>query len=113
MEHIAALLLIVGCSGNVGAGDTRECQELPAPTPVYETFEECEAEKPVAMRELETEAPQVLATCVYVDPALVYDDAILEWDITSNGELTASIEPVTSFAVAQNEHARPGHAATK
>ena len=39
MEHIAALLLIVGCSGNVGAGDTRECQELPAPTPVKETWE--------------------------------------------------------------------------
>ena len=27
MEHIAALLLIVGCSG-----DLKECSELPAPT---------------------------------------------------------------------------------
>lgn len=102
MEHIAALLLIVGCSGNMA-----ECRELPAPTPVYETFEECEAERPVSMRELENEAPRVMATCVYVDPALVYDDAVLEWDVTDDGKLTATLEPVTSFAVARNEHGRP------
>ncbi|WP_295808349.1 hypothetical protein [uncultured Nitratireductor sp.] len=108
MEHIAALLLIVGCSG-----DTAECRELPAPTPVYETFEECEAERPVSLRELETEAPRVMATCVYVDPALVYDDAVLEWDVTTDGKLTASIEPVTSFEVARNEHARHDRTATE
>ncbi|MCR4267077.1 hypothetical protein [Nitratireductor sp. ZSWI3] len=90
MEHIAALLLIVGCSGNLG-----ECRELPAPTPVYETFEECEAEKPVSLRELSSEAPHVVATCVYVDPALEYDDATIEWDVTPDGKLVASIEPVT------------------
>ncbi|WP_292897875.1 hypothetical protein [Nitratireductor sp.] len=101
MEHIAALLLVVGCSGNMA-----ECRELPAPAPIYETFEECEAEKPISMRELEGEAPRVMATCVFVDPALVYDDAVLEWDITKDGKLTASLEPATSFAVAQNQHAR-------
>ncbi len=47
-----------------------------------------------------------MATCVFVDPALVYDDAVLEWDITKDGKLTASLEPVNSFAVAHNEHAR-------
>ncbi len=53
MEHIAALLLVVGCSGNMA-----ECRELPAPAPIYETFEECEAEKPISLRELEGEAPR-------------------------------------------------------
>lgn len=100
MEHIAALLLIVGCSGEMD-----QCRELPAPAPIFETQEECEAEKRFASRELAAEADRVLATCVFVDPALVYDDAVLEWDITSDGRLTASLERVDDFAIAQNEHA--------
>ena len=32
MEHIAAILLMVGCSS-----DLRQCEELPAPTAIYET----------------------------------------------------------------------------
>ena len=35
MEHIAAILLLVGCSG-----DLKQCDELPAPTAIYETEEE-------------------------------------------------------------------------
>lgn len=100
MEHIAALLLIVGCSGDLG-----ECQELPAPTPIYETFEECQAEMPASRRELDGQAPRVLATCVYVDPALEYEDATIEWDITKDGKLVGSIEPVASYNVAmQQDH---------
>ena len=41
MEHIAAFLLIVGCSP-----DLAECREMPTPTAIYETIEDCEAERP-------------------------------------------------------------------
>ena len=37
MEHIAAILLLVGCTD-----DMLVCRELPAPAPVYESIEECE-----------------------------------------------------------------------
>jgi len=86
MEHIAALLLVVGCSG-----DLRDCTELPAPVPVYETLEECQGElSPVrdSMRELRE---KVLATCVFVDPALEEEDAELVWDVTPDGKLVAEI----------------------
>ena len=39
MEHIAAVLLIIGCSG-----DLKDCSELPVDIAIYETYEECEAD---------------------------------------------------------------------
>ena len=41
MEHIAALILIIGCSD-----DLTQCRELPAPTPIYETKQDCDAALP-------------------------------------------------------------------
>ena len=86
MEHIAALLLIIGCSDDLGS-----CRELPAPIPVYETYEECEGDLPVAMGMMNGEASRVMAKCVFVDPALEEEDAELVWDITPEGALEASI----------------------
>ncbi|EKF18804.1 hypothetical protein [Nitratireductor pacificus] len=110
MEHIAALLLMVGCSDSLA-----ECRELPAPAPtVYETVEECEADKPVLLREMDGTAPRVIATCIETDPALEYEEAILEWDVTQSGTLVAAIEPVTDYAVAlQSERDRDARTYTK
>ena len=84
MEHIAALLLIVACNGS-------ECRELPAPTPVFETIEECRIELPPALSAYVTRHPQVFASCVEVDPAMAEEDAALVWDIAPDGTLEASI----------------------
>lgn len=86
MEHIAALLLIVGCSD-----DMATCTELPAPVPVFETADECEATVPDALRSFTNRFPQILAKCVAVDPALEEEDLELVWDIKSDGTLNASI----------------------
>ena len=94
MEHIAALLLIIGCSG-----DFAECRELPAPIPLYETTEECEGDLPVAMALVDGEAERVMARCVFVDPALEEEDAELVWDVKPDGTLYASIE-IPELAVA-------------
>lgn len=88
MEHIAALLLIVGCSG-----DFQECTELPAPVPIYETTEECEAVLPQTIHEFSGRKPHVVAQCVYVDPAMEEEDAVLTWDVRSDGTLEASVGP--------------------
>jgi hypothetical protein len=87
MEHVAALLLIVGCSG-----DLERCAELPAPTPIYETYEECRANLDASVAGLRPEGERVFGTCVYVDPALEEADAQLYWDVRPDGTLEATIE---------------------
>lgn len=88
MEHIAALLLIIGCSD-----DLVTCTELPAPVPVvFETAEECDAVVPDALRWFTDKYPQILAKCVPIDPALEEEDLELVWDIRTDGTLHASVE---------------------
>lgn len=86
MEHIAALLLIVGCSP-----DLQQCKELPAPVPLYEAVEDCHAQMPPAVAFFEKTQPRVFAQCVEVDPALAEEDLELTWNVTAGGGLTASI----------------------
>lgn len=86
MEHIAALLLIVGCSNDLAA-----CKELPAPVPVFETMQECAAELPLSLTRANAKDEKVFAQCVFVDPAMEEEDAVLEWDVTRNGGLIASV----------------------
>jgi hypothetical protein len=87
MEHIAALLLVIGCSQ-----DLQQCHELPAPVPLYETVEECEAEVAPTMNVLTGQRPKIFARCVTVDPALAEEDAVLTWDILPDGTLYASLD---------------------
>lgn len=101
MEHIAALLLIVGCSG-----DLQECRELPAPVPLYETAEECDAVLPAAIREFSGRQPKVFAQCIHVDPAMEEEDAVLTWDIRPDGKLEASVE-AAEVVVASNPAQSP------
>ena len=96
MEHIAALLLIIGCSNDLG-----ECRELPAPTAVFETVEECTAELPDAYRRYGGVEEKLFARCIAVDPAMEEEDAELVWDVTGAGVLVATIE-APSVMVATN-----------
>jgi hypothetical protein len=100
MEHIAALLLIVACSD-----DLQQCREVPAPTPIYETVEECETVLPQTLHSYAGKHPQLFAQCVFVDPAMEEEDAELTWDIDDDGMLHASVG-VPETAVAANENAR-------
>lgn len=86
MEHIAALLLIIGCSE-----DLRQCSELPAPVPLYEAIEECRNQVSPALAYFSKSQPKVYAQCIEVDPALAEEDLELIWDVTSSGGLKASI----------------------
>jgi hypothetical protein len=98
MEHIAALLLIVGCSG-----DLRQCAEIPAPTSVYETSEECDAELAPSLAAARGHAQRVFAACVPVDPAMEEEDALLSWDVTPDGRLVAAVEAIGNAAMARVE----------
>lgn len=86
MEHIAAVLLIVGCSP-----DLADCRELPAPVPVYEAYEDCGAELAATRASAKGVMPKVFTTCVDVDPALEEMDAELDWKVTPEKGLEAWI----------------------
>lgn len=88
MEHIAAFLLIIGCSNGVA-----ECRELPAPTPVFETVEDCEALRQPATAAYAARFKRVLSRCIEVDPALEYENATIVWDVSPKHGLRATVEP--------------------
>lgn len=96
MEHIAALLLMIGCSD-----DLVQCAELPSPVTVFETAEECENALPVGLRAFKGQHPRLFAQCLTVDPALEEEDAELTWDVRTDGTLVAAIG-VPDVMVASN-----------
>jgi hypothetical protein len=102
MEHIAALLLIVGCSG-----DLKECSELPAPTSIFETFEDCQAELKPALTAFTGQRDKVLGQCIFVDPAMEEEDAELVWDVKADGTLVGTVEAVPSDMIASDQSAVP------
>jgi hypothetical protein len=87
MEHIAALLLIIGCSD-----DLSQCRELPAPVPLYEAAEDCDGALPNSLSAFEGQYGRLFARCVPVDPALEEEDAELTWDVRADGTLVASVD---------------------
>lgn len=87
MEHIAAILLMIGCSG-----DLAKCEEVAVPTFAYETMEECNSDLPSVRSAADGTFPKMFAECLSVDPLLVEADAELVWDI-EDGKLVASLEP--------------------
>lgn len=105
MEHIAALLLIVGCSSDLSG-----CRELPAPVALYETEEDCDAALPAAFAARRNDDERVFARCVFVDPAMHEEDAELVWEIVPGGGLVASVEPydASPVVVASNSNGNGG-----
>lgn len=100
MEHIAAVLLIIGCSDGLD-----QCRELPAPVAIYEAREECDADLPYSLGAFTGQFDQIFAQCVPVDPALAEEDADLAWAIQRDGTLVASVEAVGA-TVASNSQGR-------
>jgi len=108
MEHIAAIMMLVGC-----AGDNADCREVPAPTIAFETVEECREMLRPAIDEVLGRYPVIYGKCAEVDPALFIEDATITWQITPGGELDIDIdfessgpvmlaEDTTSTIVARN-----------
>ncbi|RJT41092.1 hypothetical protein D3227_07280 [Mesorhizobium waimense] len=100
MEHIAALLLVIGCSNTM-----TECRELSVPVSVFETAAECTAERPFALTDVQGKAPHIVAECLTVDPALEDDYDQIVWNVRPDGTLDASLQ-VSNLVVASNA-ARP------
>jgi len=96
MEHIAALLFVVGCSSSM-----TDCRELQVPVSVFETEQACMAERPFALGDLQGQAPRIIGKCLAVDPALEDDYDQIVWNVKPDGTLVASLE-VSGMLVASN-----------
>ncbi|RWL41699.1 MULTISPECIES: hypothetical protein [unclassified Mesorhizobium] len=96
MEHIAALLFVVGCSSTM-----TDCRELEVPVSVFETAQACTAERPFALGDLQGRAPRIIGKCLAVDPALEDDYDHIAWNVRPDGTLVASLE-VSGMLVASN-----------
>ena len=94
MEHVAAILLLIGCS------DHLDCRELPAPTPIFETRQECDDALPSSLGAFTGQYEQLFAQCIPVDPAMEEEDAQLVWDVRPDGTLVAAVEAAPSVMVA-------------
>jgi hypothetical protein len=96
MEHIAALLFVVGCSSSM-----TDCRELQVPVSVFETEQACTAERPFALGDLQGQTPRIIGKCLAVDPALEDDYDQIVWNVKPDGTLVASLE-VSGMLVASN-----------
>ncbi|WP_426229007.1 hypothetical protein [Pararhizobium sp. DWP3-4] len=86
MEHIAAIMMLVGCTqGNV------ECKELPAPAVGFETAEDCQALLQPSLDEFRGKYKIVYGKCAAIDPALYIEDATITWAITPANELDVQV----------------------
>ncbi len=86
MEHIAAIMMLVGCSSaNV------DCREIAAPSVGFETVEECQALLRPAVDSVRERFKVTYGKCAPVDPALFLEDATISWEITPAGELDVSV----------------------
>ncbi|TPN49323.1 MULTISPECIES: hypothetical protein [unclassified Mesorhizobium] len=100
MEHIAALLLVIGCTNSMA-----DCHELQVPVSVFATVDECTAERPFVVGDVREQAQHVVAKCLAVDPALEDDYDRIVWNVHTDGSLDASLA-ISSLVVASNA-ARP------
>lgn len=96
MEHIAALLLVIGCSNTMV-----ECRELPVPVSVFASADQCVAERPFAMGDVQGQAQRIVAKCLPVDAALEDDYDQIVWAVRPDGTLDASLA-VSSMVMASN-----------
>ncbi|TSE04464.1 hypothetical protein C1D09_024095 [Mesorhizobium intechi] len=96
MEHIAALLLVIGCSNSM-----TDCRELQVPVSIFETADQCTAERPFAMGDVQGQAQRIVARCLAVDPALEDDYDQVVWKVRPDGSLEASLA-ISGLVMASN-----------
>lgn len=101
MEHIAAIMVLVGCMQT-----TEACREVPAPTVAFETVDECRELLSPAIEATGTTFKHAYGACAEVDPALFVEDATIEWQVKAPGRLQVEVKVDDgSYAVAARHDA--------
>ena len=82
MEHVAAFMLLVGCSGDVSS-----CQEIPVPVPAYENVDACQSDLPLQIRLSDSGSKRIFGACKAVDETVFEQSATIDWAVTRDGKL--------------------------
>ncbi|MBO0904863.1 hypothetical protein [Jiella sonneratiae] len=96
MEHVAAFMLLVGCSGDISV-----CKEIPVPVPAYETVAECRQELPVQIRLSGTADKRVFGACKEVSEKVFQQSATLDWSISRDGQLSIAFDGKPSLVASR------------
>jgi hypothetical protein len=104
MEHIAAIMLLVGCTPG-----SLSCEELQAPQVAFETMEDCVGALPSALGDAGVGKRVVHGRCAPFDPAWEEENVEIGWRMTSRNRLEVHVRkvdpPADGIVVAEN--ARP------
>src|SRR5690606_25263989 len=87
MEHIAAIMLLVACSDDLGA-----CREVSVDVAHFATVEDCEKQLEPSLVRVIQSAPQAFGQCVSMDPADENRDVQLGWEIGRDGEFRTQLK---------------------
>ena len=87
MEHIAAFMLLVGCTQ-----DASVCKEIPVPVPTYESMAECRKDLPLEIRLSGSTDTKVLGACKAVDASTFERSASLDWAVSRDGQLVINFD---------------------
>ena len=87
MEHVAAFMLLVGCSG-----DASVCKEIPVHVPAYETVAECQQDLGLQIRLSGSEQRKVYGACKAVDEEVFEQSASIDWAVSRDGQLLITFD---------------------
>ena len=87
MEHVAALMLLVGCNT-----DASICTELPASMVTYEDVADCESDMSLQMRLSGSAAAKVYGACKAVTEDVFEQSATVDWTISQGGKLLVTFD---------------------
>ncbi|NDV85700.1 hypothetical protein GTW51_03190 [Aurantimonas aggregata] len=96
MEHVAAFMLLVGCSS-----DATLCKEIPVPVPAYETLAECQSDLPLQIRLSGSTDRRVLGACKAVDEEVFEQSASIDWAVSRSGQLLITFDAEPQIVAAR------------
>jgi len=104
MEHVAAIMMLVGCSSA-----NAECSEIASPSVAFETVAACEAMLEPALNSVRPRFKFTYGKCAAVDPDLFMADATILWEVTPAGKLDVSVtdEDAEAPVLVAEKGARP------
>jgi hypothetical protein len=87
MEHVAALMLLVGCNA-----DASICKEIPVPVAAYEDVAQCDSDLSLQLRLASSDDDQVFGTCKSVTEDVFEQSATLDWTVSPSGKLRVTFD---------------------
>ncbi len=96
MEHVAAFMLLVGCSGDISV-----CKEIPVPVAAYENVAECRQQLPLQIRLSGAADQRVFGACKEVSEEVFQQSATVDWSVSRDGQLAIRFDAEPSLVASR------------